>query len=421
LNLYKATSAAFLIRALGIGSLTLFVMIASRNLDVEDYGRLELFLAILNITGVASLFGFNRASLKFVSGYTDDKATKKINGLVRTGYAFSIASSLTVLSICILLRYLLPEWQALDVVALAFLCAPFFAIALLNMETLRATGSLVSALSGYVFLRHVIAIVSLLVFMFVGKLTFQSAIFSVFIGLFCLVIWDIFRLYKFTADNPAEYDLDLWVRTAFPMFLSQTFNMLTMKSDLLVVGATLGVKNLAYYAVAKRIANLIGFAKLSAGSVFAPKFSLLYHRYEQDKLTSLARSAALIIFTTSLLLSLPVIGFTEQIVETFGSSLEPAVNVTIILVVGQLISAFFGMPGMVLNMLSHQKSFAKISGITSVLAICLAIPAALIFGIEGVALVASAMAIMRMYLASKLCNQHYSIITTPRLKRFWVR
>ena len=397
------------IRGAGTLFLTGFLLIVSRSLNVEDYGRIEVLLALANLFGVLSLFGFNRATLKFVPAYVEKGEFGKVSGLVLSGYMFCLAISLTLFLTFFTFDSIFPRSGALELAMTAFIFSPLLGLTLLNMETLRAGGSVVSALSGYLLIRHLIALAIIITGIQFYKLSVLWVLTAIFTGLILLFIWDLFRLFKLTNGAPPSFCLREWTRTSFPMLITQTSLVMTSKGDILVVGAVLGLKEVALYAIAKRIANLIGFFKLSISSIWGPKFSLAFSNNEFSKIQTLARMSWFSIFLPSFFISVLLYFFLDQLIDLYLPQMAGAVDVALILVFGQLIVSFFGLPGVMLNMFSDQAYFAKVSLLTGAISILLAIPASYFGGIEYAALVISVAKILNVAVASRACKNNYGI------------
>ncbi len=398
-----------IIRGTGILLLTGFLLIVSRTLNVEDYGRIEVLLALANLFAVLGLFGFNRATLKFVPAYIENGEFSKVSGLVLSGYIFCLVISLILFLTFFTFENIFLSSGALELAMTAFIFSPLLGFTLLNMETLRAGGSVVSALSGYLLIRHLIALAITMIGIQFYELSALWVLTAIFTGLILLFIWDLFRLFKLTTGALPSFRLREWIRTSFPMLITQTSLVLTSKGDILVVGAVLGLKEVALYAIAKRIANLIGFFKLSISSIWGPKFSLAFSKNDFSKIQFLARISWLSIFLPSLVVSVSLYIFLDQIMDLYLPQMTGAVDAALILIFGQLIISFFGLPGVMLNMFNDQSYFAKVSSVTGLISILLAVPASHLGGIEYAAVVISVAKILNVALASRACKQNYGI------------
>jgi O-antigen/teichoic acid export membrane protein len=409
MNLLRGAVLSMIIRGLGILCLTAFLLIVSRFLSVEDYGRVEMLLALAQLFAVLSLFGFNSTTLKFVPAYVENGDFGKVSGLLLSGYISCVIISLILFLVVFTFASVFPQSRSLDIAMTALIFSPLLGFTLLNMETLRAGGSLVSALSGYLLIRHLIALGGAIVGIQFYELSLLWVFSAIFVGLLSLFIWDIFRLAKLTFGVVPTFRFRKWLRTSFPMFVTQMSLMLTSKADIIVVGAILGLRDAAFYAIAKRIANIIGFFKLSVGSVWGPKFSLTFHQREFTKLQFLARMSWLSVFLPSLVLSIIVMVYLRQLTELYLPQMSGAVNTALILVFAQLLASFFGLPGVMLNMFEDQDYFAKITLVAGLISIVLTVPAAYLGGIEYVALVVSGARVITFALASRVCRKFYGI------------
>lgn len=409
MNLFKSAVLSMIIRGSGILCLTGLLLMVSKHLSVEDYGRIEILLALAQLFSVLALFGFNRATLKFVPAYVKNDEVEKVSGLLLCGYALCLFISLILFLLFFVFKVFFSESSAIDLALMALIFSPLLGFTILNMETLRAGGSVASALSGYLLFRHLVALAITAVGIQFYELSVLWVLSAIFAGLVSLFIWDLFRLLKLTSGALPSFRLREWTRTSFPMLITQTSLVLTSKGDLLMIGAVLGLKEAALYALAKRIANLIGFFKLSISSVWSPKFSLAFHQGEFAKLQSLANTSWLAVFLPTLVVVVAVCVLLGQILNLYLPHMSETMNAALILVFGQLIVSFFGLPGIMLNMFDGQDYVAKVTLLTGLASILLIAPASYLGGIEHVAVVVSTAKVLNVAIASWACRKKYGI------------
>lgn len=411
MKLIKSTIFAMMIKALGILSWTGFLLIVSKFLDAEDYGRLEIQLALMNLFAVLSLVGLKSLILKLGPHYLQDGGIGKVFGLVLTGYMICVAASLFLFLIILVFGNIFPQSSIHGFAMTALIFSPLLCITILNMNTLRASGSLVSALSGFFLVRHLIALIIVIVSIQFYELSLYWVYSSIFIGLFILFIWDIFRLTKIIHGSTPSFSVQEWLRASFPYFITELGEFISSKSDIIIVGIVLGLKEVAFYAIAKRASNIILFVKDVVSTVWSPKFSLAYSQQDFTKLKYLASMSWLSVFLPSIGISLLLTFFLGQFLELYLPQMSGALNTALIFVLGHLLISFFGLPGIMLNMFDSSDYFAKLSIGTAFSIVILVLPAAYFGGIEYVAMVVCGLNLFRIISACITCRLKYRILS----------
>jgi len=119
------------------------------------------------------------------------------------------------------------------------------------------------------------------------------------------------------------------------------------------------------YSVAYRITQFISITLLMVNTITAPIFADLYHSNRMIELQKIVRQSSKLIFFSALLIAIIILATNEGILFLFGKVFSGANLVLIILVLAQLINAFCGSSGLLLNMVGQQALFRNISLLSS--------------------------------------------------------
>ncbi|MCB1033844.1 MAG: polysaccharide biosynthesis C-terminal domain-containing protein, partial [Acidobacteria bacterium] len=178
-----------------------------------------------------------------------------------------------------------------------------------------------------------------------------------------------------------------WRRVSFPLLLVAGLRRILQQTDVLVIGMVLGTTSAGIYFVAVRLAQLVAAGLGAVNSITAPLISELYsagdHRQLQRTITHAAWGASL----TSIPACLVLIFGRDFFLGLFGPEFTAAGASLILLCLAQIANALTGPVGWLLNMTGHQQVNARILAWITALNLVLNLPAILLWGIEGAALV----------------------------------
>lgn len=125
---------------------------------------------------------------------------------------------------------------------------------------------------------------------------------------------------------------------------------------LVLLGIFSSAEQVAYFAVANRVALLVSFVLLAINGILSPKFAEISERQDTQRLQSLFRaSTRLMIMLTSPFL-LVIFIFSPEILRLFGSDYQQASTVLRVLIAAQFVRVLVGSVGQLLIMANCQRS-----------------------------------------------------------------
>jgi O-antigen/teichoic acid export membrane protein len=151
-----------------------------------------------------------------------------------------------------------------------------------------------------------------------------------------------------------------WGRTALPMLWISGSHFLLHQMDVLMLGSIAGAENVAPYAVASRLADVVAFSLVVASGIVAPLISSLFHSDRLHELREVLKVAARWVSLAACWVALALFLAREPLLGLFGAEYKSAQIVLTVLIVGQLINAFSGPVGFLLSMTGYQRGSAII-------------------------------------------------------------
>lgn len=139
------------------------------------------------------------------------------------------------------------------------------------------------------------------------------------------------------------------------MILISFMNVILGRTDRIMIGFFLNSSSVGIYNIAATVGGLATFLLMSSNMTFAPIISELYSQNKIEVLNELYSTITkwIVMLTTPIIIS--IIVYAETILNVFGSEYIIAKSVLILIALGQMINAFVGANGYILNMSGHEK------------------------------------------------------------------
>src|SRR5262249_31496696 len=108
------------------------------------------------------------------------------------------------------------------------------------------------------------------------------------------------RLRRAIPAGPRHYDFPLWLTTALPIFLVESFYFLLAYTDVLVLDLFVGPDDVAVYYAATKTLAIVAFVYFSVAAATAHRFSEYHVAGARDRLEALLADAVRWTFWPSL-------------------------------------------------------------------------------------------------------------------------
>ncbi|MCH9646997.1 MAG: oligosaccharide flippase family protein [Deltaproteobacteria bacterium] len=371
-------------------------LLLARLLGTEHYGVYAYSLSIVSLLVLAARMGMDTAAVRFVSQYGAAKDWNLLRGFLRWAHlrVLGVALGLGVLlvSVAWLFRQSLSDGlpSTLAWGSLLIPCLGLLGLRKGALQGLRrvALGQIPEQVVRPVLLGCLLG----LFFWLVGRS--PQAPEAMALATLAALLATLAAGWLLKSNLPLEVKEAApsqlgrkWLGVSLPLWLVAGLRQILHQTDILLVGALLGTTEAGIYGVATRLAPLVALGLNAVNSIAAPLISELYAQQRHRELQTLVTQAAWAASLASLPLGLGLVLFRHPVLSLFGEDFRRGAPVVVILCLAQLVNAFTGPVGWLLNMTGHQKVNARILSWITGLNLLLNLPAILWLGLPGAALV----------------------------------
>lgn len=160
--------------------------------------------------------------------------------------------------------------------------------------------------------------------------------------------------------GPRTYELPLWIKTALPIFMVESFYFLLSYTDILVLDYFAGPEDVAVYYAATKTLAMVAFVYFSVAAATAHRFSEYHATGERDKLEAFLHQSVRWVFWPSLAITLLFLVFGKPLLNLFGAGFEQGYPWMFVLAIGLLARSSVGPVERLLNMVGEQKLCAAV-------------------------------------------------------------
>ena len=366
----RKASGSMIIQISFAGLAFLNASVLSNLLGAESYGAFANAMAWVTILTIPATFGFGILLLRDVAIFQSREEWGKLRGLLRYSTRFVLACSCLVTLLYILTAELLftsPDKEtAKRVMQLSSPLIPLLAMAALKKSSLRALGRVYKALLPNMMLRPGLLLIGTLSVAYLSSMQFSAEhamtinVIAASLSLTTAIVWLQRTLpieFKTSVIIPPEKSS---AKTASEMMLYGGMQVALSQTDIIMLGMLVSVEQVGFYAVASRLAILLGYGMVAAEIILGPLIAKLTANNEQSKLQHLITKTIRSVWALTIPAGLMVVLCRKWILEIFGPEFTAAQDILIILVAGRLIHVTLGPGALTLSMTGHQKQAACI-------------------------------------------------------------
>lgn len=243
-------------------------------------------------------------------------------------------------------------------------------------------------------IRPIIFLLFILIFYFFYDLNNISAIaiYTLTNGIvfFCGVILLRKFLPKKVKIAKENYEPKIWNKTAIPLFILGSVQVISQHSDIFILGLLTSDDNVGVYKSMYQISILIIFSLSAINAISAPYIVREIEYNNQSGLKQLLFKFCFINSVISIIIALPFIICGDFFVNLlYGNDYESGITCLKILILGRIINSIFGSSNHFLKMLGEEKKATKGIVLGVILGIILNIILVPNYGINGAAIASS--------------------------------
>lgn len=388
-NLLKSFINIFFIRLLGLILAFLSQLILAKILGVSQFGLYSVMLSIIAIMVAFTLLGFDHSLKKIVPEYVEKDERENLKSLISTSFSLVMIISI-IISIFAILYFYFSSNIDFYYYVVCFLAFPFFITMHFLMNVLH---SLKEYTKADIILNILFPVGLILIFLAFNSFIYKPSILEIFYFRFALSlglsIW-IFKqirknIYVQLFDRFNKGNLQKWLNLSIPLMLNSFFQLIILRSGVVMAGLLINNSSAGIYAVALMISDLCLLGINSVSMVLVPQISGLFQKNKINELQNLVTLSVRSMFFSTLIIILILYFFGLNILNLFGVDFLAAKPILDTLILAHLVSAIFGPAGYLLNMTNNHIVFLKLIFLASILNIILNYIFISILDIEGLA------------------------------------
>ena len=362
INRSAVIALAIRIAAAGLGFAAHVVL--ARVLGAAEYGIYSYIWVWVTIGGFLASLGLSEAAVRFIAEYRDTgrggtarsfvKASIAIVGALSTAIAAAGAVALYLAADHIPQAYFVP-------VLLALACLPVFALQdLLEGHALAFSWTGLAHVPPYV-VRQLLIILLLLAALAAAYPPTAATAMAVVLAAGAGATFVQFAVYLRRLRHALGHEAPgrhtrLWLTTAFPMMMTNAFQLVLTFSDIIVLGFFVDPQTIALYFAATRLSSQVTAVQFSVTSAVAQRMAGLGATGDRQALTALIHRSTRWIFWPTLAVTLGMVALGWPLLWLFGPEFTAAYPVLLILAAGLLGRAATGGAEDALKMLGHERA-----------------------------------------------------------------
>jgi O-antigen/teichoic acid export membrane protein len=340
-------------------SLLAIMAVLAHGLGSRDVGRYAECFALLSLLSLLSLAGFRAGMTRFVAIQLADDDPARLRGTIRLGLVLTLAVSSAIGAALALgsgwVADLFHDPQlatGIRLVGLTLPAATFSDAALAATQGWRTQRPF--TFIGRIF--EPVVRLSLTVLALLVGAGLDGAFWAVAVGAWATGLLAARSLHVLLRSTPR-------VVRIYPAREIFSFSMVSWLSalaatgliwaDTLLLGHLTGADDVGVYNVATRLVMLAVFVMAPINAAFAPHMAHLHHTGQTTDLARTYGMATSWILRLSMPAFVMLLVFAKDLLRFFGPEFRVGATVTIVLALGQLVSAAAGPCGTVLSMSGH--------------------------------------------------------------------
>jgi O-antigen/teichoic acid export membrane protein len=415
-TIFRQSSMALIYRCSGAVVTFLFGVAFARMMSIEEYGVLMSLMTFGFVAATIGLVGQQLRVLREIPTLAARKDYAAIGSIVAKRVSVSCVGGSAVTLACVSIFIVanghggtFGRWEHCTSLLLVL------PLALIEMQSsvARALGSVnLAVVPKEVLWRLLSMLLGGALFITSGHPLQAADVFVIATGVLILLIIlqqvylrhlaEGHRLFTLAVRLSKDRMSDV-LATSVPFWVTSIASVLFATIDIVVVSVMVGPEPAGYYYAANRVALLLDFFLSTFAIPAAPLIARLFDEGRRAEIASVTSGAALAAFGAVLGCAVVLALVGDIVLMAFGKAFVRSYGVLMVLAAGQLVSAYFGVGSIALNMTGHQRAAMRIMAITSVLGVVAMVGATSMFGIWGTAVVAGgASAVTKMWMATHI-------------------
>jgi O-antigen/teichoic acid export membrane protein len=362
----RIAGTAFLIRVASAAIIYLSQVLLARWMGRFEFGIYVYVWAWVNFLGMPAALGLAYSAQRFIPEYRTLGDADRLRGFLRGSrwlcFALGAAAGAMLAGSVVLFSGEIAPYYVLPFIA-ASLALPIFPVSSAQDSIARAFNWIDLALvPGYIVHPLLILATMAAIHLYGAPVTALYVLMAASAAFWIVVLAQVVllgrRLKRDVAPGSRRYDVGVWLKTSFPIFLVDSFYILLTYVDVLILQAFVGPADVAVYYAATKTLVLISFVYFAVSAASAHRFSEYHVAGETEKLASFVADTIRWTFWPSLALGAALLIVGKPLLALFGPGFEEGYPLIFILVIGLVARASIGPSERLLNMVGQQSACA---------------------------------------------------------------
>ncbi len=371
-RLIKSTGGTFALKvtATGLGFLT--TLLLARVLGAAEYGAYAYAMAWIGLLGILATLGFHQLLVRDVAIYRAQEEWGLLRGLLRFSNRLVLTVSIVLMAIAALVGWMLLGSKENNSMLLAFWVAlmilPISALTQLRQAAMRGFQQIIRGQLPEMLIRP-----ALFLFMFgvgvflfrqhlTAQLTVALNVVATYIAFAIGACW-LKKIYTEKAKRAeSQFRKELWVRSAMSFLIISGLQLVSIKTDVVMLGAMDSASVVGIYNVASQVAWFITIILMAVNTVLAPQISTLWVNGDKKVLQEIIVRAARLTFAVSLCILIALVIWGEWCLSLFGEEFTNGYMVLVVLASSLTLCTIAASVGLLLMMTNHERNAAWLFG-----------------------------------------------------------
>lgn len=397
----RGIAGVFGLRIVATGLSFVFYFLMARLIGAEGIGTYSFSMTCVSLLGLPAGLGFTQLLIRDIAVYSSCSQWELMKGLLSLSHRVTLVLSFVLsMGVAVALLIWAKNSSMLYSLLIVLIALPVNCLRGLNQSTMSGLhqvvkgtipDSLITPLSSVLFTG--------ILFVFFK----EESTTELLVGIYVLVavIGLLSGSYQLRKHLPKElnavkpqYEAIGWVSRSLPFMFLGALYLVNSQADILMIGTLEGIEPVGTYTIASRLASIIVFILTASNAVLSPMVSGLYSSRNMGELQNLITKSSRLVLVTSCGAALVLLLFRDQLLGAFGKDFSAGGTILALLIFGQLINAFSGPVGMLMNMSGYEKQSLIIFLISAVANLLLNFYLIPQFGANGAAMATTVSMVM---------------------------
>jgi O-antigen/teichoic acid export membrane protein len=366
------TLVALMLRGFGAIGLLVITILVARSLSPQDAGIFFLGLSMIMVIVPIGLMGLPTSLMRLMSVASEAGKTQDLfglNGLAVRWVGFGLGAAVIILwsSRALIANNLFSKPQLADVLAFMLPASLLFAFNVLRAQQLIALQKELIGL-GILFIATPLLFVGGIYLSYPDSPGSMARVYFSSVLLLSIFVTGFWRSQS-SSWAPGRFSASALWQITWPLWVAAIAGIVMRWGGQFISGIWLSGEEIAFIAVAERLAMLVAFVNLAITPIYSARFAQAHAENNAAALANVVWQGVAVSITIALPVFLAILFLPSLLLSLFGQQYVAARGFLQIFFLGYFAHALFGLAPAVLAMTGHEADVRNIAFVGSVLTI----------------------------------------------------